>query len=430
MSETLRIGIAGLGTVGVGTVRLIQDNAALLAERAGRTIEVVAVSSRDKSKDRGVDLSGMAWYDDARDLAKDENVDVVVELIGGSEGIAKELVEAALSAGKDVVTANKALIAHHGLALAQLADESHAALCFEAAVAGGIPIINALTHGLSANRFSLIAGILNGTGNYILTTMQKDGREFGDVLKEAQDLGYAEADPSFDIDGIDTAHKLAIITSLAYGVPIDFDSIFLEGIRNITASDIEQASALGYTIKLLGITQQTDQGIVQRVHPCLVPANAPIGVIDGAFNAIHIEGNAIGRTLLEGPGAGAGPTASSVVSDLVQVARGVTSQPFNIAIDAMAEASFVSMEHVSTRYYLRFSVKDETGVLSDITSIFAQHDISVQSLIQQDSKEDGAASIVMTTHKTVESAMTKALQAIDALDSILQPTHKIRIEDL
>lgn len=430
MSQSIRVGIAGLGTVGCGTVKLLQQNAELLKLRSGQDIVLTAVSARNKNQERGIGLSGVQWHDDPVALADDPNVDIVVELMGGSEGPAKDLISRALANGKHVVTANKALIAHHGLALAKIAEDKHVVLAFEAAVAGGIPIIGTLRDGLGANKFSRIAGILNGTCNYILTTMHKQGRTFDDVLKEAQDLGYAEADPSFDVDGMDTAHKLAIITSLAFGTPVDIESIHLEGIRTITQEDMKHAYELGYVIKLLGITERIDGGVLQRVHPCLVRKDAPIGVIDGAFNAIHLEGNAVGRILIEGKGAGEGPTASSVVADILQIARGIYYKSFTVAASDMKPSLVATMDSIEKGCYLRFTVRDEAGVLADITSIFAREKISVQSLIQHSSTPQSPAQIIMTTHATKDSSMNRALKAIDALDSVIEATHKIRIEDL
>ncbi len=429
MSTPLKIAVAGLGTVGAGTLKLLAENADILRMRCGRAIDVVAVSARERGKDRGVDLSGVKWVDDPLALL-DCGADVIVELMGGSEGAARALVEGALAKGTHVVSANKALIAHHGLALAKLAEDNHAVLAFEAAVAGGIPIIQSLRDGLGANRFSRIAGILNGTGNYILTTMQKQGRDFDDVLAEAQALGYAEADPSFDVDGIDAAHKLAILTSLAYGVPVDIASVHIEGIRSISAADITHARELGYRIKLLGITEMTSAGVLQRVHPCLVREAAPIAAIDGAFNAIHLEGNAVGRVLLEGAGAGAGPTASSVVADILQIARGAHYYPFTVKSSDMKAVKHAAIADMTSRYYLRLSVKDEPGVLAQITAIFAKAGISVQSLIQHDHTPDTPARIVMTTHDTKESAMQQALQQIASLATVLEAPQMIRMESL
>lgn len=424
----LRIGIAGLGTVGMGTIRLLADNASLISQRCGRKLQVVAVSSRDKSRDRGMDMSGFTWHDNPLDLVNDANVDVVVELIGGSEGVAKSLCEAALRAGKPVVTANKALIAHHGFALAQLAEKHDAALAFEAAVAGGIPVIHALRTGLAANKFSRIEGILNGTSNYILSTMRADGRDFDEVLAEAQAAGYAEADPSFDVDGVDAAHKLAIITSIVYGCPVDFEAVHVEGIRSITASDMRYAAEMGYVIKLLGITELTEHGIDQRVYPCFVPQTAPIATVDGVYNAIVGYGDAVGTVVFEGRGAGAGPTASSVVSDLVDIARGGGFMPFNIPTHALKEKTFAPVEILFSSFYIRVEVVDKPGVLADITRIFHQHSISVRSFVQHSRQPGEMVEIALITHEARESAMAEALEEIAALASVQKPPQRIRIE--
>lgn len=425
----LRIAIAGLGTVGCGTVKMMQQDATLLQQRCGRPLEIVAVSARSKNKDRGINVENIQWIDDAAALA-DLEVDLIVELIGGSEGIAKTLVEKALRKGISVVTANKALIAHHGFALAKLAEASNVDLRFDAAVAGGIPIIDVMQHGVAANRFERIAGILNGTGNYILTTMQKQGRDFDDVLKEAQALGYAEADPSFDVDGIDTAHKLAILAALAFGTQPNLTAMSIEGIRSISAQDMTYAAELGFTIKLLGIAERTPKGVLQRVHPCLVPHKAPIARVDGAFNAVQIEGHAVGRVLLEGQGAGEGPTASSVVSDILQVARGSQTEAFTLPAGALVPLETAPLSTLISRYYLRLSVLDETGVLADIASICAREDISVESLIQREPAEGDPAHIVMTTHETSEAAMQKALASIATLATVIKPPQMIRIQEI
>lgn len=425
--NTLRIGVAGLGTVGMGTLKLLAGNAALIGQRCGCKLEVVAVSSRDKNRDRGMDLSAYRWYEDALALVDDPEVDVVVELIGGANGVAKALCEKALQAGKAVVTANKALIAHHGFALAQLAEKHEAALAFEAAVAGGIPIIHALRTGLAANQFDRIEGILNGTCNYILTIMREAGRSFDDVLAEAQQHGYAEADPSFDIDGIDAAHKLAIITSLAYGCAVDFDSVHVEGIRSITASDMRYADELGFVIKLLGITERTTRGIEQRVHPCFVPKDAPIAKVNGVYNAVVCYGDAVGTMLFEGRGAGAGPTASSVVSDLIDVARGGGYTPFNIPTHELTQQPKAPMESRMSSYYIRLNVVDKPGVLADVTSIFHEHAISMRSFVQHSRQPGEIVEIALTTHEARESAMEAALAQIAALESNVGKPQRIRI---
>lgn len=430
MNSPLRIAIAGLGTVGAGTLQILQKQAALLAARTGKSLEVVAVSSRDRNKDRGADLSKIRWETDPLALATDKDVDIVVELIGGSEGVARSLVETALKNKKSVVTANKALIAHHGVELAKLAESSGVVLAFEAAVAGGIPIIKGLRDGLAANRFGRVIGILNGTGNYILTTMWESKRGFDDVLKEAQALGYAEADPSFDVDGVDTAHKLAILTSLAYGCAPAIDAVYMEGIRRVSLRDMEFADELGYVIKLLGISTQTEGGIQQRVHPCMVAKDSPLGTVQGAYNAVLVEGDACGSMFFEGAGAGAGPTASSVVADIMDIARGATYKPLTIPAASLKQGSFVGMEALRCSYYLRLAVTDRPGVLSEVTSIFKQEKISLQSFLQHSHKPGETVQLVLTTHNTQESAMLRAVDAIATLESVKDQPYLIRIESL
>ena len=430
MSAPLRLGIAGLGTVGSGTLKTLLENADIIEQRCGRPLQVVAISGRDRKRDRGVDISNYQWVDDPVSLARNPDVDVVVELIGGSEGVAKALCETALANGKPVVTANKALIAHHGIELAALAERHKVMLAFEAAVAGGIPIIKALRDGLSANRFSRVVGILNGTCNYILTSMAQQHREFADVLEEAQKLGYAEADPSFDVDGIDTAHKLAIITSLAFGTPVNVDAVHIEGIRNITMRDMEFARELGYSIKLLGIATETDGGIMQRVHPCMVPADSSVGSVHGVFNAVVAEGNAVGRMIFEGRGAGAGPTASAVVADIIDIARGVYYYPFVLPSDKLRTLPASPISEHKGSYYLRLAVLDKPGVLADVTTLCKEEGISLRSFLQRSHRPGEAVQVVMTTHLTQESAMLRALSRVATLDSVLEPPHMIRIETL
>lgn len=426
--STLRIAIAGLGTVGAGVVNVLQGNKTLLAARGGASLEVVAVSARSKNKSRDVILSGIEWVDDTLSLASRDDVDVVVETVGGSEGTARELVTAALKNGKHVVTANKALIAHHGVELAALAEKHKVQLAFEASVAGGIPILQALRTGLAANSVKKIAGILNGTCNYILTTMQKEGRDFTDVLAEAQAKGYAEADPSFDIDGVDAAHKLAILASLSYGTKVAIDALHIEGIRHITKADIAYAGELGYRIRLLGVATQTKEGISQRVHPCLVPADSPLGLTEGVFNAVQVEGDAVGRVLFQGRGAGGGPTASAVVSDILAIARGERWPSFTVRTADLAEAKRVPMEHHKASYYIRLTVADEPGVLADITRIFAEEKISVQSLIQHTHADNAPANVVVTTHATIEDAMQRALKKIHELQRVIEKPMMLRME--
>ena len=429
MTRPLSVGIAGLGTVGGGVLRVLRDNAALVEARAGRPIAVTAVSARDRSKDRGVPVSGLRWYDDPVALAGDPAVDVVVELIGGSDGPARALVESAIAAGKPVVTANKAMLAVHGASLAALAEARGVPLAFEAAVAGGIPVIKALREGLAGNRISRIAGILNGTCNYILTQMRERGREFADVLADAQKLGYAEADPSFDVDGIDAAHKLAILAALAFGRPVAFDAVYVEGIRRVSALDIAFATELGYRIKLLGLAHQAEGGgISARVHPCMVPQSAPIARVDGVFNAVVAEGDFVGRVMLEGRGAGAGPTASAVVADLIDIARGRHTPVWGAAADALSNAPSVPMSTHVGPYYMRLMVVDRPGVIADVTAVLRDQGISLESMLQRGRAPGEAVPVVLVTHETRESAMTAALERIEALNTVLEPPTVIRIE--
>jgi len=428
MTRPLSVGIAGLGTVGGGVMKLLRANADLVAARAGRPIAVTAVSARDRSKDRGVSLTGLRWYDDPVALAADPNVDVIVELIGGSEGPARSLIEAAIAAGKPVVTANKALIAVHGAALAAQAEAANVPLGFEAAVAGGIPVIKALREGLAGNRISRVTGILNGTCNYILTQMRERGREFADVLADAQKLGYAEADPAFDVDGIDAAHKLAILAALAFGRPVDFASVYVEGIRRISALDIAFAGELGYRIKLLGIAGRTDAGIETRVHPCMVPQSAPIARVDGVFNAVVAEGDFVGRVMLEGRGAGEGPTASAVVADLIDLARDRLTPVWGSAAAELSSAPSVPMSAHTGAYYLRLMVVDRPGVIADVTAVLRDMGISLESMLQRGRSPGEAVPVVLVTHETRESAMSAALERIAALNTVLEAPALIRIE--
>ena len=429
MSAPLRIGIAGLGTVGAGTLKLLRDNRSLLAARCGRPLDVVAVSARDRGKDRGVALDGVTWVDDAAALAESD-IDVAVELIGGAGGIALDLVWRALGRGVDVVTANKALIAHRGAALAERAEANGADLRFEAAVAGGVPIVKALREGLAANRLSRVYGILNGTCNYMLTDMRETGRPFDDVLAEAQALGYAEADPSFDIDGIDTAHKLAIVASLAFGTKIDLGSMFVEGIRHIDPVDIAYAEELGYRIKLLGIAVRDEAGLAQRVHPCMVPRGAPIAAVEGVLNGIVGEGDRTGGTVHEGRGAGADPTASAVVADLIDIARGMRLPTFSVPAAALESVPAVPIDRRVGAYYVRLAVADRPGVIADIAACLRDNAVSMEALVQRGRSAGGAVPVVMTTHDVSEAAMQSALAGIAALETVAAPPRLIRIESL
>jgi homoserine dehydrogenase len=428
MSKPLSVALAGLGTVGVGVVTMLRQNADLIAARAGRPIAVTAVSARDRTRDRGISLAGLRWFDDPVALAGDGAADVVVEVIGGSEGPARALVTAALQAGKPVVTANKALLAVHGAELAALAEAGGVPLAFEAAVAGGIPVIKALREGLAGNHISRVAGILNGTCNYILTVMRERQREFAEVLGEAQKLGYAEADPSFDVDGIDAAHKLAILAALAFGRPVDFAAVHVEGIRGISALDIAFAKELGYRIKLLGIARRTEAGIAARVHPCMVPESAPIARVDGVFNAVVAEGDFVGRVMLEGRGAGAGPTASAVVADLIDIARGRFTPVWGAESGALSSAPSVPMSAHVGAYYLRLMVVDRPGVIADVTAVLRDAGISLESMLQRGRSPGEAVPVVLVTHETGEAAMRAALARIAGLDAVLEPPAVIRIE--
>jgi homoserine dehydrogenase len=424
----LRVAIAGLGTVGTGTLGLLRDSAALIERRAGRPITVTAVSARDRGKDRGVDLAGLAWHDDPRTLATAPQVDVVCELIGGEQGPALDLVRAALEAGKDVVTANKAMLAHHGHELAARAEAAGRALCFEAAVAGGIPIVKALREGFVGNRVERISGILNGTCNYILSTMREERRDFAEVLADAQALGYAEADPSFDVDGIDAAHKLALLAALAFGGRPRFDAVHIEGIRQIAAIDIAFASELGYRIKLLGVARLTPEGLEQRMAPSMVPLAAPIAGVEGVFNAVVTQGDAVGLSVLEGRGAGARPTASAVVADLVDIARGLRLPAFGIPAAALADHPIAPLSSHEGAYYIRLDVIDRPGVLADVSAVLRDHRVSIESLVQRGRNPDQPVSIVLITHDVVEARLTAALARIGRLDTILAPPVMIRIE--
>ncbi|WP_395495173.1 homoserine dehydrogenase [Acetobacter sp. KSO5] len=430
-TSPLRLGLAGLGTVGAGVIRLLNTNADLVTARAGRPLKVTAVSARDRTRDRGVDLSGMRWYDNATDLVADPDVDVVVELIGGSEGTARAVVEAALAAGKPVVTANKALLAIHGPALARLSAEKSAPLLFEAAVAGGIPAIKMVREGLAADRLLRIGGILNGTCNYILTVMRETGKDFGTVLADAQQLGYAEADPSTDIDGLDAAHKLTILAGLAFGQPVAFESLHVEGIRRIGALDLTFARTLGYRIKLLGMARMGDAGLEARVTPCLVPENAPIAQVDGVFNAVVAEGAFAGRLMIEGRGAGAGPTASAVAADLIDIARGHTIPVWGVQATDTPPLQANPVSAGTGAFYLRLLVEDRPGVIADITAVLRDCGVSLRSMLQHTPEQNDAdpyVPLVLVTHQTSEAAMQDAVARIDGLDVVTDTPVMIRIE--
>ncbi len=428
MNSPLRIGIAGLGTVGAGVVKLLAEHGRLLAVRGGRPLKIVAVSARRKAKKRDIDLSRVRWENDPMALATAPDIDVVVELIGGSSGVARRLVQKALASGKHVVTANKALLALHGYELAAAAEKKQRILAFEAAVAGGIPIIKALREGLVGNRVQRLYGILNGTCNYILTTMRETGRDFDVVLAEAQAAGYAEADPTFDVDGIDAAHKLAVLTGAAFGARVDFAGVHVEGIRRVTSMDIEFAQELGYRIKLLGLARETRHGIEQRVHPCMVPLDTPIAHIEGVFNAVVVEGDFVGTTMFQGRGAGQGPTASAVVADLVDVARGRHMPAFVVPADKLATKKASPMDRHVGAYYMRLMVQDRPGVIAAISGALAKERISLESMLQRGRSESGEVPVVLTTHETEEAAMQRALARIAKLGAVAEEPCVIRIE--
>jgi homoserine dehydrogenase len=430
MAEALRIGVAGLGTVGCAVLQLLRHNGGLLAARAGRAVEVAAVSARRRERARAIDLAGLRWYDDPLALAADPEIEVVVELIGGADGTALALCRAALAAGKPVVTANKALLAHHGAELGRLAEAQAATICFEAAVAGGIPIVKTLREALAGNRISRVYGILNGTCNYILSSMRETRRSFAAVLAEAQALGYAEADPGFDVDGIDAAHKLALLAALAFGCPPDFAAVHVEGIRHVSAEDIAFANEMGYRIKLLGVARRTDHGLEQRVHPAMVRIGTPISQIEGVFNAVVADGDQVDTTLYSGRGAGGGPTASAVVADLADLARGVRRPVFTLPAASLRALPAAPMERHQGAYYIRLMVVDRPGVLAEVAACMRDHEVSIEALIQRARNPGEPVPIVLTTHATVEAQMMGALARIGGLDSVLEPPRMIRIESL
>lgn len=430
MAHPYRIAIAGLGTVGAGVVKLLQAHGDLIARRAGRKIEIVAVSARDKGRKRDVDLGAYEWVDDPVKLA-DLSVDAVVELIGGADGAARTLVERALMGRRAVVTANKALLAVHGAELAGLSEQHETPLLFEAAVAGGIPAIKSMREGFGGNRIDAVYGILNGTCNYILTTMRETGRPFADVLGEAQALGYAEADPSFDIDGVDASHKLCILSALAFGVQPSLADIAVKGIRGVTAEDIAGAAELGYRIKLLGIARRGANGrIAQSVEPCMVPVGSPMAAVDGVYNAVFVEGDFVGTGLSVGRGAGAGPTASAVVADIIDLARGHGNVPvFGMKMHDLAPASWAQAGDVHAGYYMRLVVKDEPGVLAAVAAIMRDHDISIESVLQRGRDPGKPVAIVMVSHPASRAQVDTALAGVAALPAAVDAPHIIRIEE-
>lgn len=434
MSEALRVGIAGLGTVGASVARILSEKAAEMTRQCGRPVIVTAVSARDKSRDRGVDLSVTEWFDNPVELARSAGIDVFVELIGGDEGPAHESVKAALEAGHHVVTANKALLARHGLALAAVAEEKGVLLNYEAAVAGGIPIIKTMRESMAGNTVSRVFGILNGTCNYILTRMEAERISFEECLKDAQRLGYAEADPTFDIEGNDTAHKLSILTSLAFGTQIAADDIYLEGISNITQADIRAAADLGYRIKLLGVAQRTESGIEQRVHPTMVPTASVIAQVNGVTNAVAVETDILGEMLLSGPGAGGNATASAVIGDLADIAKsrpGFQHGPvFGRPVSELAPYSRARMRSHEGGYFIRLTVHDRTGVFAAIARRMADNEISLESIVQHANghNTDDQKTVILVTHETTESAVREAVDGITQDGHLVDKPQVIRIE--
>ena len=434
MADALKIGIAGLGTVGASLVRILQQRSNELAVSCGRAIQITAVSARDRSKDRGVDLSGITWFDDPVEMAEKGDIDLFVELVGGAEGTADRSVRAALARGVHVVTANKALLARHGVELARLAEDKGLLLNYEAAVAGGIPVIKAMRESLTGNHFSRVYGIMNGTCNYILTRMEKEGLSFEACLKEAQRLGYAEADPAFDIEGNDTAHKLSILTTLAFGSQISADDIYLEGISNISIEDIHAARDLGFRIKLLGVAQRTETGIEQRVHPTMVPIESVIAQVDGVTNAVALESDILGELLMVGPGAGGNATASAVLGDITDIAKSrpgmqqvpVLGRPAHL-LEPYRQAQMRSHEG---GYFIRLTVVDRTGVFASIATKMADNNISLESIVQRSehAPADAPVTIILVTHATMEDAVRKAVAAIKGEGYLVGEPQVIRIE--
>lgn len=424
----LRLGIAGLGTVGVGVVKIIQRQAALLSARTGREITISAVSARSRDKDRGVNLASYAWEDDPVALAKRDDVDVFLELMGGDEGPAKDATEAALAAGKDVVSANKALLAHHGQALAELAETKGVALRYEAAVAGGIPVIKSLTEGLAGNRITRVMGVMNGTCNYILTRMDEAGLSYQEAFDEADGLGFLEADPNLDVGGIDAGHKLALLASIAFGTRVAFDDIRLEGIGAISIDDIRRAGDLGYKIKLLGVAQMTGRGLEQRMTPCLVPATSPLGQLVGGTNMVVIEGDAVEQIVLRGPGAGEGPTASAVVGDICDIARGLRLPVFGQPAVSLTTAPPANSESPAC-FYLRMELIDKPGALAKVATVLGENGISIDRMRQYD-HESTSAPVLIITHKSARPDLDAALAALPATGVIAGAPVALRIEDV
>ncbi len=434
--KPIHIGILGVGTVGGGTFTVLKRNSEEIARRAGRKIVVKMIADKDLQKARELAGNEAVITDNAHEVTCSPDIDIIVELIGG-QTIAKELILEAIAHGKHVVTANKALLANHGTEIFAMAREKGVIVAFEAAVAGGIPIIKALREGLTANRITWIAGIINGTANFILSEMREKGLSFNDVLGQAQKLGYAEADPTYDIEGIDAAHKITLMSAIAFGIPVQFDKVYTEGITKLTGEDIRYAEELGYRIKLLGITKRVAKGIELRVHPTLIPNKRLIANVEGVMNAVVVKGDAVGATLYYGAGAGAEPTASSVIADLVDVTRMQTADPMHrvptlsFQPDLLSDIPVISMDDVETSYYLRMQVVDKPGVMAEITRILADHHISISAMIQKEASDDSdKVSIIMLTHITIEKSVNAAIKRIESLPVVTQQVFRIRIEEL
>jgi homoserine dehydrogenase len=427
-ASPLRLAIAGLGTVGATVARSLTQNGNAFTARTGRKVEIVAVSARAKSKDRGFDASGMQWFDDPVVMAREAKADVFVELIGGSDGPAKAAVEAALLRGLHVITANKALLAAHGHALAKLAEGKGASIKFEAAAAGGIPVIKALREAMAGNDIRRVSGIMNGTCNYILTRMEAEGLSFEECLKAAQELGYAEADPTFDVEGYDTAHKLALLTSLAFGTEVDADSIYVEGISNVASLDLKMADELGFRIKLLGVAERTAAGIEQRVHPTMVPRTAQLAQVMGVLNAVSIKGDLVGELTFVGPGAGGGATASAVLADVADLARGESMPVFGRSADMLEKPLKAPMQRHEGGYYVRLTALDKRGVFAAIAGTMAEHGISLESIIQKGSPKQSTVPIILITHATTEHLIRAAVASIAEKGVLDGPPQVIRIE--
>jgi homoserine dehydrogenase len=426
-NDTLRLGLIGLGTVGTGTVKIVQTHASLLTARTGKVIEITAVCARDRTKNRGIDLSGYAWEDDPVALAKRADVDVLVELMGGTDGPAKAATEAALALGKSVVTANKALLAVHGQHLAEMAEKNGAQIRFEAAVAGGIPVVKALTEGLAANKITRVLGVMNGTCNYILTRMEDAGLPYETVFQEASDLGYLEADPNLDVGGIDAGHKLALLASIAFGTQVDFDAVALEGIGAITIEDISRAADMGYKIKLLGVAQMTGAGLQQSMRPCLVPATSPLGQLQGGTNMVVLEGDAVGQIVLRGAGAGEGPTASAVMGDVCDLARGINLPVFGQSAATLAKAD-VAVSATPCPYYLRLTLRDEPGALAQVATTLGNSGISIDRMRQYDHDEADTAPVLIVTHACAPVDLEMAVKALESISSVVAPPVALQIQ--